>query len=42
MTVPVIVSSILAIAALFFYPLHGDRLQQIKDTLSVKGKNIEG
>ena len=42
MTVPVIVSSILAIAALFFYPLHGERLQQIKQTLNVKGDGAEG
>ena len=41
MTVPVIVSSILAIAALFFYPLHGERLQQVKEALKVKGKNNE-
>ena len=34
MTVPVIVSSILAIIALFFYPLYGERLQAVKDTLS--------
>jgi GPH family glycoside/pentoside/hexuronide:cation symporter len=31
MTVPVIVSSILAIIALLFYPLHGERLQKVKD-----------
>lgn len=36
MTVPVVVSSILAILALVFYPLHGERLQNIKDTLAVK------
>ncbi len=36
MTVPVIVSSILAIIALLFYPLHGERLQAIKDTLTTK------
>ena len=34
MTVPVIVSSILAIIALFFYPLYGERLQAVKDTIS--------
>jgi GPH family glycoside/pentoside/hexuronide:cation symporter len=33
MTVPVIVSSILAIIALFFYPLYGERLKTVKDTL---------
>jgi GPH family glycoside/pentoside/hexuronide:cation symporter len=34
MTAPVIVSSVLAIVALLFYPLHGARLQMIKDTLA--------
>jgi GPH family glycoside/pentoside/hexuronide:cation symporter len=33
MTVPVIVSSILAIIALFFYPLYGERLKAVKSTL---------
>jgi GPH family glycoside/pentoside/hexuronide:cation symporter len=36
MTVPVIVSSILAIIALLFYPLHGERLQAVKDALAAK------
>ncbi|MCJ7702132.1 MAG: MFS transporter [Anaerolineales bacterium] len=36
MTVPVIVSSILAILALFFYPLYGERLQAVKDTLAAR------
>ncbi len=36
MTVPVIVSSILAIIALFFYPLYGERLQEVKDTLAAR------
>jgi GPH family glycoside/pentoside/hexuronide:cation symporter len=36
MTVPVVVSSILAIAALVFYPLYGERLKQVKDTLSAR------
>jgi GPH family glycoside/pentoside/hexuronide:cation symporter len=36
MTVPVIVSSILAIIALFFYPLYGERLKAIKDIISEK------
>lgn len=36
MTVPVVVSSILAILTLVFYPLHGERLQNIKDTLAAK------
>jgi GPH family glycoside/pentoside/hexuronide:cation symporter len=36
MTVPVIVSSILAIAALLFYPLHGKRLKEIKETLKAR------
>lgn len=36
MTVPVIVSSILAIIALFFYPLYGERLQAVKDTLAAR------
>lgn len=34
MTVPVIASSILAIAALFFYPLYGKRLREIKEILA--------
>jgi GPH family glycoside/pentoside/hexuronide:cation symporter len=38
MTIPVIVSSILAIIALFFYPLYGERLKQIKDLLLVKAE----
>ena len=33
MTVPVIVSSILAIIALFFYPLYGEWLKAVKSTL---------
>jgi len=36
MTVPVIVSSILAIAALFFYPLYGERLKDVKATLAAR------
>ena len=36
MTVPVIVSSILAILALFFYPLYGERLKDVKDTLAAR------
>lgn len=36
MTVPVIVSSILAIIALFFYPLYGERLRAVKETLSAR------
>jgi GPH family glycoside/pentoside/hexuronide:cation symporter len=36
MTVPVIVSSILAIIALIFYPLYGERLKEIKDTLAAR------
>lgn len=36
MTVPVIVMSILAIVTLFFYPLHGERLQAVKDTLAAR------
>ena len=36
MTVPVIVSSILAIIALFFYPLYGERLQEVKDALAAR------
>jgi GPH family glycoside/pentoside/hexuronide:cation symporter len=36
MTVPVIISSILAIIALAFYPLYGERLKNIKDTLAAK------
>jgi GPH family glycoside/pentoside/hexuronide:cation symporter len=39
MTVPVIVSSVLAIIALFFYPLHGKRLKAVKDSLASKQKN---
>jgi len=38
MTVPVIVSSILAIMALFFYPLYGERLQAVKDALTARNK----
>ena len=34
MMVPVIVSSILAILALFFYPLYGERLKEVKATLA--------
>jgi len=34
MTVPVIVSSIFAIIALFFYPLYGERLREVKKTLA--------
>ena len=36
MTVPVIVSSILAIIALLFYPLHGERLQAVKHARTAK------
>jgi GPH family glycoside/pentoside/hexuronide:cation symporter len=36
MTVPVIVSSILAILALLFYPLYGERLQAVKNTLAAR------
>ncbi|MEW6718708.1 MAG: MFS transporter, partial [Chloroflexota bacterium] len=36
MTVPVIVSSILAILALVFYPLHGNTLKAVKDTLATR------
>ena len=36
MTVPVIVSSILAILALLFYPLYGDYLKEIKETLAAR------
>ncbi len=36
MTVPVIVSSILAIIALFFYPLYGERLREVKATLAAR------
>lgn len=39
MTVPVIVSSILAILALFFYPLYGKRLKAVKDALATKHPN---
>jgi GPH family glycoside/pentoside/hexuronide:cation symporter len=39
MTIPVIVSSILAIIALFFYPLHGERLQAVKFTLAARSSN---
>jgi len=34
MTVPVIVSSVFAIIALFFYPLYGENLKAIKETLA--------
>lgn len=36
MTIPVIASSILAILALLFYPLHGARLKKIKDILAAR------
>jgi GPH family glycoside/pentoside/hexuronide:cation symporter len=36
MTVPVIVSSMLAIIALLFYPLYGERLKEVKDTLATR------
>lgn len=36
MTVPVIVSSILAIVALLFYPLYGERLKEVKATLAAR------
>jgi GPH family glycoside/pentoside/hexuronide:cation symporter len=36
LTVPVVVSSILAIIALFFYPLYGERLKQVKETLAAR------
>ncbi len=36
MTVPVIVSSILAITALFFYPLYGERLKAVKRILAAR------
>jgi GPH family glycoside/pentoside/hexuronide:cation symporter len=36
MTVPVIVSSVLAILALLFYPLYGARLQAVKDALAAR------
>jgi GPH family glycoside/pentoside/hexuronide:cation symporter len=39
MTVPVIVSSILAILTLFFYPLYGKQLQAVKDTLAARHSN---
>jgi len=36
MTAPVIISSILAIVTLFFYPLHGERLKAVKETLAAR------
>jgi GPH family glycoside/pentoside/hexuronide:cation symporter len=39
MTVPVIVSSILAIIALFFYPLHGEKLKAVKEALAARKKS---
>ncbi len=38
MTVPVIVSSFLAIIALFFFPLYGERLMRVKETLAARKK----
>jgi GPH family glycoside/pentoside/hexuronide:cation symporter len=38
MTVPVVVSSILAILALLFYPLYGERLKTVKETLASKNR----
>ena len=42
MTVPVIVSSILAILALLFYPLHGERLKEVKEILTKRRQRPEG
>ena len=39
MTVPVIVSSILAIVALLFYPLYGENLTAVKETLAARKKS---
>ncbi len=39
MSAPVIVASILAIVTLFFYPLHGERLRAVKETLA-GGENV--
>ena len=39
MTVPVIASSILAILALLFYPLHGRRLMEVKEILASRKKS---
>lgn len=36
MTIPSIIGSILAVAALWYYPIHGKRLADIKVALSVK------
>ncbi|MBN2045653.1 MAG: MFS transporter [Anaerolineales bacterium] len=40
LTAPVVVSSILAIISLFFYPLYGERLKQVKETLAAR-RSIE-
>ncbi len=37
-SVPVVVCSLLAVAALYFYPLHGARLQAVKDALVHQGQ----
>jgi hypothetical protein len=34
MSLPVIAGSVLAILTLFFYPLHGERLDQVKEKLN--------
>jgi GPH family glycoside/pentoside/hexuronide:cation symporter len=36
MSLPVIAGSVLAIVTLFFYPLHGERLEAVKQALSAK------
>jgi GPH family glycoside/pentoside/hexuronide:cation symporter len=36
MSLPVIAGSVLAIVTLFFYPLHGERLQAVKQALSAR------
>jgi GPH family glycoside/pentoside/hexuronide:cation symporter len=36
LTIPPIIGSLLAILALYLYPLHGKRLKEIKDTLAAK------
>jgi GPH family glycoside/pentoside/hexuronide:cation symporter len=41
MTVPVIVSSLLAILALFFYPLYGERLREVKAILAERRDNAD-
>ncbi len=41
MSVPPAIGSLLAIVALFFYPLHGKRLAEVKAALAQRRKTLE-